>query len=40
MMKRIDDYTALYAGLNRDRGLIGRYAKLYSEFESSLGRGA
>jgi len=39
MMKRIDDYTALYAGLTRTAGIIGRYAKLYSEFESSLGRG-
>jgi hypothetical protein len=39
MMKRIDEYSTVYAGLNRTADMLGRYAKLYTELESSLGRG-
>ncbi len=39
MMRRIDEYFALYAGLKRTADMLGRYARLYGELESSIERG-
>ncbi|MCU0844056.1 MAG: hypothetical protein MUC76_03935 [Spirochaetes bacterium] len=39
MMKRLDEYSALYARLDYTGGALGRYAKLYNDMESRLSRG-
>lgn len=39
MLKRLDEYSALYARLDYTGRALGRYAKLYGEMEARLSRG-